>query len=309
MRAGESTTRIAERLLDLDDPTPRLPQHVRELREAAKLAADTGDREAYEQVVRRWRSQVSRLNQGTGRRAGEHTIRSATQQLVKDLRGARAETIDRAVDRWALDRARYQSRLVARTETIRAYHDATIEAGRDKGYVKGYRWTLAASHPAPDICDVYAGRDPEGLGPGGYSTGSVPAPPHPADLCYLRPIIDRNHFRRRSAQARGEPEPPREWESGQRVSSGEWLRRQPKERQRAIAGPTRLKHLERGRDPDDLFGADGKLRKVHELEGRPPPRRELGPRAGGRRLVQQDRQQGQVEPFPDVNLPPGDTGR
>lgn len=181
-RAGETIERSAERLLDEGDFLVRVPQHVEELAAAAHDAA-TGDpaaRAAYERVVRRWRSRVERLGQAPDGRPGAYTMRSATQQMIKDLRRAKGENADRIVDRWVLERARHQARLIARNETVEAYRDAYQQGTQDNPAVKGYRWQLSTRHPKPDPCDLLANQNLHGLGPGGYPADELPDTPHPS---------------------------------------------------------------------------------------------------------------------------------
>lgn len=79
---------------------------------------------------------------------------------------------------------------VTRTELGKANREAFLNTGKGMNSVIGHRWHLSASHPRPDICDVYATRDPDGLGPGGYKKGNYPAlPAHPEDLCFDTPIF------------------------------------------------------------------------------------------------------------------------
>lgn len=181
-RAGESITRTAERLLDEGDIVVRLPQHVEALRDAARTAAITGDPRAYERAVSRWRSRIARLGQApdaSGAVHGEYTVRSATQRMVEELRGATEEQIGEIVDRWVLDRARHQARVIARHETVEAYRESYRESLAQTRGVVGVRWTLSSRHPHADECDVYANQDLYGLGPGGYPMDRIPPTPHP----------------------------------------------------------------------------------------------------------------------------------
>ncbi|MEQ8721016.1 MAG: hypothetical protein RID81_07045 [Sandaracinaceae bacterium] len=304
IRAGEGVIRTAERLLDLDNPTVRMPEHVRALRDAAKA----GPRELRAEVAR-WRGRVARLGQGPGRKAGAYTVRSATQHLIKRIRGrVHPGQIDRAVQRWALDRARYQARLVARTETKQAYSRAYHESTRRQTFVKGYRWTLSSAHERDDDCDVLAEQSVSNLGPGGYPSSDIPVPPHPGDLCYLVAIVDPDHFERVRASEAGEPEPPRGWERGEPQSGADWLRAQPRARQVSILGPTRARILRE--HPERVVRPDGSIRPVWEAMGlRGPPHRRPGPPLPARPLIRADRAS-MVEPFPAApRLAAGDDGR
>lgn len=309
-RAGESIQRVAERLLDQGDPVVRLPQHVEELRDAARLAA-TGDPHAvrdYERVVGRWRRRIERLGQGG--RPGGYTVRSATQRLVRDLRGASAEQIDRSVDHWVLDRARHQARTVARHETVEAYRGAYERRAADSPAVVGFRWQLSGRHPKPDVCDLLANQDLHGLGAGGYPAGEVPPIPHTNCLCTRVAITDRAHMRRRLARERGEEEPARPWESGRRETAEDWLRRRPEGYQRQLLGPTRARIFRDPADPRPVLDSIGRPIPVHQVLGRPPRARSDGPAVPVTPIIRADRRRGQVRPFPTApRLPAGDDGR
>lgn len=45
---------------------------------------------------------------------------------------------------------------ITRNEASELWRDMTEDAYRDAEWVKGYRWELSGSHPAPDICDDLA---------------------------------------------------------------------------------------------------------------------------------------------------------
>lgn len=295
VRAGESVTRVAERLLDVGDPRVELPRHVRALRDAAKFPRHPKLSNVYEREVARWERRIDRLGQGAAREAGAFTVRSATQQLVKDLRRARPDQVDEIVNRWVLDRARYQARVVARSEAVEAYRDAYRKAHDEKEYVVGYRWVLSGSHPRPDICDVLAAQDLEGLGAGGYKVGEVPATPHPSDLCSQVAIIDEHYLERELARERGEEEPPKPWLSGRRESGEDWLRAQPEAFRRSLLGPSREQALQSGLP---VLSRDSRqMLPVHVVQGQPAPVRTPGPSVRARPLVREDRRR-MVKPFP-----------
>lgn len=301
IRAGESISRTAERLLDIDNPVVNLPEHVRELRAAANRRAWGGPAAAkrYEQEVAVWRQRIERLGQGKRRRPGDYTMRSATQELVKRLRTAKVDEVDKHVERWVIEKARYQARRIARSETVEAFRDVYRKGHDEKPYVVGYRWTLSPTgHPEPDICDVLAHQNLHGLGPGGYPKHGLPSTPHPHDLCAQVAIIDTAHFKRQTARAQGRPEPPRAWEVGGHEDGNDWLRKQSPALQRRLLGPTRAGLLQHGVQVMRQDGGD--ILPVHVLTGRPRPQRNLGPAVQARPLVRADRAAGQVAPFPTV---------
>ena len=95
-------------------------------------------------------------------------------------------------------------------------------------------------------------------------------------------------------------EPPREWESGRRETSEEWLRSQSGDVQRQILGPTRLEEFRNGNPR--VLGAHGVPRPVWRVQGRsaPPLRRPSPDQRPARVRVQRDRATGQVQPFPEI---------
>ncbi len=296
IRAGEGLTRQAERLLDADDLRVEIGQHVTDLAQAARDARALDDASVFEEVVEAYRRQIGRLGSAA---SPDFSLRAATEQLVKDLRRAPADQVDRIVERYVLEKARYQARMISRTETLNAYRDAYVRENADKPYVHGFRWTLGSAHPHADVCDVLANQDLYGLGPGGYRADAVPDTPHPHDMCTVSSIVDRQHFKRELAQRRGTAEPPRDWESGRTETGAAWLASQPEAYQRRLLGPTRLTVFRR--DPGRVVDEHGRIRPVHEALGRKPVRR--APPAVvrvARPIVERDRAEGQVQPFPDL---------
>lgn len=286
LRAGESVTMRAERLLQLDQPQVHIPRYVDEMRDAAKFVRGPGDPNLLEQAVKRWEKQVARLGQGAATAPGEFTVRSATQQLIVDLRRAKPEQVDRIIDRWILERARYQARVVARHESVEAMRDQQLKGFADTPWVKGVRWMLSPAHPRPDICDVLAGQDLYGFGPGGYPLDRVPAR-HTSCLCYLVAIIDPHHMKRELAQLRGTEEPPKPWLSERTESAEEWLLRQDAKLRLQIIGPTREAFLQQGKR---ITTRDhSRLRKVHNLQGKRRPVRNMGPKVDATKLIAADR--------------------
>lgn len=290
IRAGESVTRTAERLLDEGEPIVRLPKYVQELSEAAGAGKNE-----YQKAVRAWRSQVAHLGQGAAREAGEFTIRSATQQLVRDLANAKPAEISKAVDRWVLDKARYQARIVARNEAVEAFRDSSLQSWEGQEWVVAVKWSLSGDHPRSDICDVVAGQDLYGLGPGNYPKDNVPQR-HPSCLCTISAVSDPLHFERELAKAKGQDEPAKPWVSGEIVTGNDWLRAQPLDVRKAVAGPTRAAMVTTGRNVMDSAGA---FKPVYELLGQPKPIRHLGPSTAARPLLLTDRSS-MVQPFPEL---------
>lgn len=266
-RAQESTIELAERLLDTDRLAVQLPEYV----EALAEAASEGELEAAVNAWARRMNALGEVDNAAGTLHGNSTIRSATQRLVRDLRRAGPDDIAGAVDRWVLERARHSARIIARNETVEAFRDGYKASTRSEPHVHGYRWALSGRHPKADPCDLLANQDLYGLGPGGYPADAVPSTPHTSCLCTQTALVDDQHFRRELAAARGEPEPPRPWESDTHETATQWLRRQPASYRRQMLGPTRAEVFQR--EPGRVLGPRGELRPVHEVMGRPPPGR------------------------------------
>jgi hypothetical protein len=290
VRAGEQITRTAERLLDADAPKVNLPKYVRELQEAAA----TGNGKAYSGAVKAWSRQVGALGEGELGEAGAYTLRSASRQLVKDLGKAKAANVDKVVDRWVLEKARYQARMMARHEAVESFRDVAIAQAKDQPWTVGVRWTLSPAHPRPDVCDVYASADSYGLGPGGYPDDAVPAR-HPSCLCSTVSIADPHYLRREISKSKGEPEPDKPWLTGKKESPEQWLKAQDKDTRRAIIGPTRDRLLGQGRKVIDEGASN--FRPVYRLLQKPKPVRDMGPSIDATQIVRRDREN-QVLPFP-----------
>lgn len=268
IRAGESMTRAAERIQALvpisEAPANlvTLPKHISDLRDAAKSAARQGDPNVYQAVAKRYAKRIERLGSAAG---DAYSIRSATNQLVRELESAKPDQIDRVVQRYMTERARFQAQRVVRNETLEAYRESYIKSTEGKEYVKGYRWELSSNHPRPDECDTYAAQDLYGLGPGGYPPGEVPPTPHPLDMCTQVAIIDRDHFKRKLAQKRGTEEPPRRWESDTKETAEQWLKRQSADFRHKMLGPTLSKIF--NETPGRVLDSTGKPRRVRDVLG------------------------------------------
>ncbi len=129
---------------------------------------DAGIRRAVEDRV------VSAVAQGT-----------SAQNLAKDLRQYLTST--------GQGNARYNAMRLARTEINTAHREGGIRAvtkpdGTLRDHVQAIGWRLSMSHPEPDICDVWASQDIDGLGPGNYLPQNVPVD-HPHGLCFIVSVL------------------------------------------------------------------------------------------------------------------------
>jgi len=106
------------------------------------------------------------------------------------------QTMDRLVGGplSATSEAAHYAARIARTEIAHAYSEASIGAVTDPGThrmrdgVTGVRWQLSTSHPASDICDIWALHD-SGAGPGVYSNVDAMPIDHPNGLCYWTTVL------------------------------------------------------------------------------------------------------------------------
>jgi hypothetical protein len=117
-------------------------------------------------------------------------LRSAYAELLQSIDkvadGSGADYLDKKLEVAVHEKMRYYASRISRTELHRAY--ARRQAGeimQDQA-VKFVQWRMTPNHPAPDICDAFAGADYYGLGPGIYPKDQAPvAPAHPHCRCIL----------------------------------------------------------------------------------------------------------------------------
>jgi len=118
--------------------------------------------------------------------------------LQEDTRKAVSEAIFESViapimEEKGISNTRYKAQRIARTETNLAYREGHIASATDENgelhpWISGIGWRLSPAHPRPDICDVWADDDSDGLGNGNYEPSNVP-PGHPCCLCYTVSIL------------------------------------------------------------------------------------------------------------------------
>lgn len=262
VRMGESFTQSAQRLMRSTDIRVALPRHIEEVAHIAR----TGTPGELQSEIRR------RLEALRSARIPSHEIAADTRRFLERLRRTGSTDVDNAVSTWVQGRAQNQAMTIARTEGMNAHAQAFVESVRDEEFVYGVRWNLNPAHKRPDVCDVMAGQDLFGLGPGGYPANEAPALGHPNDLCFFTSIIDEDHFARRRAIRNGEPEPPRPWESGTRQTGRQWLQAQPEATRVAILGPGRAAALGAGgRRAERVVNAGGSLNPLYHVNGQRPP--------------------------------------
>lgn len=125
----------------------------------------------------------------------QQDIADRVVQAVAD--GSSAKDLARNIRSYLRDpegaNARYNAMRLARTELSTAAREghvrsATKSGGTLKDHILAMGWRLSASHPRPDICEVWAFQDLHGLGAGNYLPESVPVD-HPQGLCYQVSVL------------------------------------------------------------------------------------------------------------------------
>lgn len=123
----------------------------------------------------------------------------ALDAILKD-KGQKA--IDKALDVAVQERYRYFANRIAQTELARAQNAQIARELMADDEVQVVQVVLSASHPAPDMCDVFARQNAWGLGAGCYPKAHAPlAPYHPHCRCSLLQRRDLS-----AANAKHDPE-------------------------------------------------------------------------------------------------------
>ena len=109
-----------------------------------------------------------------------------------------------------VDNARYRAERIARTEINTAYREAhvagvTREDGSLVPWVTAVGWRLSSAHRRPDICDVWASQDQDGLGAGNYLPQNVPAD-HPNGFCFTVSVLAAFPGRQFAGSVRPQPD-------------------------------------------------------------------------------------------------------
>lgn len=264
LQRGDSMVEAAETLLTVEDPIVHLPQYIRDIQSAMAGPGPASE-------VRAAGRAAMRAARGLGTRdpRAATTLRNSASQLARAAQRGRVADIERQVNYYIRDRARYQAQRVARTEMTRAFNAGYVEATQDHPAVKGMKWNLSSSHPEADICDMYASVDIAGLGPGVYPTdGLAQLPPHPHCLCFYTAVMrSPDEIASGRDSARGRPQ-----------SYDAWMRAQPREAQETMLGPGRARAFRAGgRQGARVIGDDGQFRPLYEVQGRPAPGLRRGP--------------------------------
>jgi hypothetical protein len=155
-----------------------------------------------------WKKAASRIVEGLV--GGDPGMRAAARAFVNQSSGTQAwgTLFDGDPSEEAIKTARqigYAARMIARTEVAHAYHEGDRVSSQKSPVVAAMKWNLSPRHPEPDICDVYAKHDFNGMGPGVYPPELLPPLPHPHDLCFMTHELRKPGEWRNPKPA---PEPP-----------------------------------------------------------------------------------------------------
>lgn len=147
-------------------------------------------------------------------------------ELVREINGANAGAVASAAGKALMTdegSAYANARRVMRTEINRAHGEAYFKSAEGHPDVAGFRYVLSPAHPRPDICDMHAGVNLYGLGPGVYpDRARCPWPAHPNILSFVEVV-----FKDEITEAD---------RKGRDASRLAWLQQQPLHRQVAVLG-------------------------------------------------------------------------
>lgn len=259
LRTRESAIGLVRKVASVDSSRITLAGYVEDVVVALETQSFEDPRERA-RILGAVRSAASRLGSGYD---DERTIRGAVDRLVGAIERADVTATAEAVEGYIARRYRYEVGRIIRTEGMRAFARSAMDRIRSTPGVYAYEWRLSPSHPEPDICDVFARADLHGLGPGVYPVGNGPvAPAHPNCTCVMVPKITPESIRaarRGERMPRGKPK-DRSW--------SDWLRKQPRDVQVAIAGVGGSDALIAG---VDVVSPSGRVLALWELSGGAPP--------------------------------------
>ncbi len=213
IRHGETASQIAQTMRDqvghhvaitAEGPAgyripPELTAVEAEVKAAIKSSGDprAWARSSVRRDFRRYEETLARGELGT-RAAAEHFL----DQIDKAILKGSAEAVDRAVTWHAWNLEQRHQRLIARTETDRAFDEAYRSASDGIPWVVGLEWNLVGDYNCP-VCSGYAQGHSAGMPPGCYTRAEFPRKPHPGCDCYATEITD----------ASKEPQTDEEWEA------------------------------------------------------------------------------------------------
>lgn len=203
--AADREAAIAGQLFSVDDLQQAVVGLLPELTQSATiggigevsvrfgLVAQNAVNAVYQRVYRDGLSlsdRLWRLSAGTRKVIEDKVVAAVAQgtsaeNLARDLRSYLTKT--------GQGNARYNAMRLARTEINTAHREgcivsATKPDGTLRDHILALGWRLSKSHVIPDVCDLWASQDIDGLGPGNYLPQNVPVD-HVNGLCCLVSVL------------------------------------------------------------------------------------------------------------------------
>ena len=174
--------------------TADLPAYLSRLKYYAKKTLSMGLQPDIETTYK-YNKALQRAERLINSMAADGAPNRALKTAYKDLYDKAQSFSDAALDKSAYvamqERSRFFAERIARTEIARAWTDGYIAKTYDDDLIIAYRWKLGSRHPRTDICDLNAGANMYGLGPGIYPKNSMPRQPaHPHCLCMISAVYD-----------------------------------------------------------------------------------------------------------------------
>lgn len=200
---GQTVKQMAELKQELAPES--LPKYLKAIEQAARRAAKDvpGAYKEYTGLVHQVKRQLAvrkvaeyarPVKQGLSTLGTRRATELFLVRLDKAIGESSLSLIEGAVEEYLEKRAIYHSTRAARTMAARAFKRTGQLERKKKKWVIGEKWTLSASHPRFDECDLRAMAD-FGQGPGVYPKGQAPDD-HVHGLCYLTDVIDEDYFER-----------------------------------------------------------------------------------------------------------------
>jgi hypothetical protein len=248
----------AEKIQQADTYQAKLPGYLEDVERLARGGSTPELRKVVKSNLSKVRRALGEIQPDGSRIASKFSLRSASQKFLRDIDKAAETDIDGIVASYVEQRAAYQSRLIARHETVEAFRRSYVEQTSSKPGCIGHKWTLSNRHVVPDECDLFANQNAYGLGPGVYPEGKLPSR-HPNCLCTLTAVLDRRHFDRPASQRSGVPSDMRDDESPDAIG---WMINNQGISER-IVGPTRWAAFKIG--GVDILDGDGRPRLVRDV--------------------------------------------
>jgi hypothetical protein len=194
LRANDTWREAAQRLSDTRIPRADVAKDVQAIidraRSAYKLSGDVEGYREYKAAVKRVQSRIDKLvDQDTSK------LKRAYQDVLDLTMESSEAQIANAVKYASYFKQRYNAETIARTETAKAYGDASFaDALYDEDAI-GVQFTLSDAHDIDDICDMICGADMFGMGEGVYPKDNAPQYPfHPNCACGITKHFPRSQF-------------------------------------------------------------------------------------------------------------------